>query len=153
MLCLEAGETPKLKLLNARCFLSASAHECLVEDPVLSIPPDPARLPLLTVLICRVLPSHPGRLRAPRLSNFASLLTITYHERPLISQKCGCHLATAFLLFLCFQWLPFGNLGCSAATSPGVTCHYLAGAAGTARCHSDSLADASGMREYQSRNI
>jgi hypothetical protein len=39
-----------------RCFLSASAHECLVEDPVLSIPPDPARSPLLTVLICRVSP-------------------------------------------------------------------------------------------------
>ena len=87
MLCLEAGETPKLKLLNARCFLSASAHECLVEDPVLSIPPDPARSPLLTVLICRVLPSNPGRLRPPRLTNFASLLTITYHERPWFPQR------------------------------------------------------------------
>jgi len=87
MLCLEAGETPKLNLLNARCFLSASAHECLVEDPVLSIPPDPARSPLLTVLTCRVLPRNPGRLRAPRLTNFASPLTITYHQRPRNSLK------------------------------------------------------------------
>jgi hypothetical protein len=32
------------------------------------------------------------------------------------------------VLFLCFQALPFGNFGCSTATSPGVTCHYSAGA-------------------------
>jgi hypothetical protein len=88
MLCLEAGETPKLNLLNARRFLSASAHECLVEDPVLF---DPSGSCPFAAADRTYLPGSPkppgGRLRAPTLTNFASLLTITYHERPLNSLK------------------------------------------------------------------
>src|SRR6185312_3870338 len=80
MLCLEAGETPKLNLLNSRCFLSASAHECLVENPVLSIPRDPARSPLLTDLSAGFRQAT-GRLRAPRLTNFAS------HECPRFPKR------------------------------------------------------------------
>src|SRR5581483_9870301 len=38
-------------------------------------------------------------------------------------QKSGWRIATTFVLFLCFQGLPFSNLGCSAATFPGLTCH------------------------------
>jgi hypothetical protein len=34
-------------------------------------------------------------------------------------------------LFLSFQWLLYGDHGCSTATSPGVTCHSEAGAEGT----------------------